>query len=183
MTLPQHIAPDVSTFSTAPYPLSFLSINRSGAAPINGIVHSFALYDTAFDAQKLKSVTNPIQVTNFGSRCLGTVTCSAGKIIIGSRPQQRFIDRITAHLNSDIYVINKGDSSSAANYTGAAAQGVDYWSNNGDAGGGTSWLQAIGPDGDGGSIVNDTYYQKRKIDYILMNIAAGDVISNSEQYD
>ncbi|MCS5596933.1 MAG: SwmB domain-containing protein [Alphaproteobacteria bacterium] len=170
-------APDVSTFSTAPYPLSFLSINRSGAAPINGIVHSFALYDTAFDAQKLRSVTNPNTSNELWITMFGDSNLLRWKDYYGSRPQQRFIDRITAHLNSDIYVINKGDSSSAANYTGAAAQGVDYWSNNGDAGGGTSWLQAIGPDGDGGSIVNDTYYQKRKIDYILMNIAAGDVIS------
>ena len=170
--------PDTISFTSAPYPLSFLSINRSGAAPLSGIMHSFSLYNRAFGDTKLNAMTNPNTSSELWVAMFGDSNLLRWQDLYDAQPQQRFIDYLAPFFSS-VNIINKGDSSSAANYTGAQAQGVDYWSGNNDIGGGTSWLQAIGPDTNGGSILDNTQDQKRKIDYVILNLAAGDIVSIS----
>lgn len=171
-------APDVSTFDESANPISFLSINRSGAAPMSGVVHRFRLIRGTKTAAVLNAITNPNTPRNLWVTMFGDSNLLRQETHFDGRPAQRLIDNLTPHFDT-VDIINKGDSSSAANYDGANAQGVDYWSDNGDAGGGTSYLQAIGPDTDNISVVENTRYQNRKLDYVIVNIAAGDIVSIS----
>ena len=172
-------APDTTTFTEIANPLSFLSLNRTGAAPLNGILHRFSLYPATKNETAVNNLTNPNKPDELWVSMMGDSILLRWNTHFSGRPEQRFIDALTPHFTS-VDVVNKGDSSSAANKIGADAQSVDYWSGTSDSGGGTSWLQAIGPDGaDGISIKENTRYQRRKLDYILMNIAAGDIVAIS----
>lgn len=154
---------------------SFLSINRSGFAPANGVVHRYTVYSKALAEETLNSLTNPNTANELWIAMFGDSNLYRWEGFFDGAPQAAFISALEGSYSGDINVVNKGDSSSAANYDTAQAQGVDYWSGNGDSGGGTSWLQAIGTD-NGYSILENTFYQKRKIDYILVNIAAADIV-------
>lgn len=169
--------PDTSTFAASTNPISFFSVNRSGAAPLNGIVHGFALYNQAFTANKLQKLTSPNNNNELWVALFGDSNLERWKSLFDGRPQQSFVDALGEHYNGSIHVINKGQSASAANYTGAAAHDVDYWSNDGDTNGGNAWYKAMGPGTTGGSVIDDTCYQKQKIDYVIINLAAADIKS------
>tara|TARA_B100000073_G_scaffold347991_2_gene364433 strand:+ start:27922 stop:30888 length:2967 start_codon:yes stop_codon:yes gene_type:complete len=154
---------------------SFLSINRSGFAPANGVVHRYTVYNKAFSESATNSLTDPNTSNELWIAMFGDSNLYRWEGFFDGAPQAAFISALEGSYSGDINIVNKGDSSSAANYDTAQAQGVDYWSGNGDSGGGTSWLQAIGTD-NGYSIVENTFYQKKKVDYVLVNIAAADIV-------
>ena len=154
---------------------SFLSINRSGAAVANGVVHKLRVYNKVLAEDALNNLTDPNTSDELWIAMFGDSNLYRWEGFFDGAPQAAFISALSGSYSGDINVVNKGDSSSAANYDTAQAQGVDYWSGNGDSGGGTSWLQAIGTD-NGYSIVENTFYQKKKMDYVLVNIAAADII-------
>lgn len=161
-------APDTTAFVAPPYPLSFLSINRGGAEPLNGIVHGFALYGKAFTQNKLVNMTNPNQSTALWVALFGDSNIARWNVSWSGRPQQRLNDKLKAAIPNS-YVTNEGKGGSAANYDAAQLLGSDWWSANNDSGGGNIYSEALERN------VTFTRNELRNFDYAVINLGANDL--------
>jgi lysophospholipase L1-like esterase len=161
-------APDTTNFTLAPSPISFLSINRSGAAPLNGIVHSFSLYRTAMNETSLQQLTNPNSSAELWIAFYGDSNLERWESQWGGRPQKRFVDTIQAAF-SNSFITNEGKSGSTANYNAAQLLAADWWSGASDSGGGNIHLEALARNHD------FTNEQLRNFDYAIINLGANDL--------
>ena len=160
--------PDTTSFTTPSLPLSFLSINRSGAAPLNGIIHGFALYDKARNETALNKMTTPNQNAALWVALLGDSNLERWNISWGGRPQQRFEATLSSALR-DTHVANEGKSGSAANYNAAQLLASDWWSGSADSGGGNIYVEALARN------ASFTKNELRSFDYAVINLGANDL--------
>jgi hypothetical protein len=168
-------APDTASFVEPPYPLSFLSVNRSGAEPLNGIVHGFALYGEAFTQDKLKNMTNPNQSTALWVTLFGDSNIARWNVSWSGRPQLRLDETLKAAIPNS-QVTNEGKGGSAANYDAAQLLASDWWSGDNDSGGGNIYLESLDRN------VTLTRNELRNFDYAVINLGANDLrlISNGD---
>jgi hypothetical protein len=162
------LAPDTTAFTGPPLPLSFLSVNRSGAAPLNGIIHGFALYGKAMDETSLNKLTTPNQNAALWVGLFGDSNLERWNVSWSGRPQQRFEATLQAVI-ADSHVANEGKSGSTANYAAAQLLASDWWSGSGDSGGGNIYVESLARN------AALTKNELRNFDYAVINHGANDL--------
>lgn len=161
-------APDTTSIASSPNPLSFLSVNRSGANPLNGIIHSFILYDQPFSQKEIEALTSPNTNNELWIAIIGDSNLERWNISWGGRPQERFNSTIQSYM-PDAIITNEGKSGSTANYNAAQLLGADWWSGINDIGGGNIHSEALARN------KNLTKNELRQFDYMIINLGANDL--------